>query len=186
METDKFSALPSATWRPKKASCWCCCSVAKSSSTLWSQGLQHARLFCPPLSPRVCSNSCPLTWWWYLIVHLILCHSRLLLPSVFPSISCCCCCFFFSNEPALHIRRGQSIGASASASVLPMSIQCWFPLGLTGWISLQSKGLSRVFSSTTVWKHQSFGVQSFCFLECEEMDIWGCTLLLSHVWEQVV
>ena len=84
--------------------------------------------------------------------HLILCCPLLLLPSVFPSIR------IFSNESVLHI-RWQSIGVSASSSVPPMNIQDWFPLGLTGWISLQSKGLSRVFSNTTVQKHQFFGAQ---------------------------
>ena len=85
------------------------------------------------------------------LCHLILCHP-LLLPSVFPSIR------VFSNELVLCI-RGQSIGVSASASVLPMNIQDWFPLWLAAWISLQSKGLSRVFSNTTVQKHQFFGAQ---------------------------
>ena len=84
--------------------------------------------------------------------HLILCHPLLLLPSIFPSIK------VFSTESVLHIRC-QSIGVSASPSVLPMNIQDWVPLGWTGWISLQSKGLSRVFSSTTVQKHQFFSVQ---------------------------
>ena len=84
--------------------------------------------------------------------HLILCHSLLLLASVFPSIR------VFSNESVLHI-RSQSIGASASASVLPVNIQDWFPLGLTGCISLQSKGFSRVFSNSIVQKHQFFGAQ---------------------------
>ena len=83
--------------------------------------------------------------------HLILCHP-LLLPSIFPSIR------VFFNESVLHNIFGQSIGASASASVLPMNIQDWFPLGLTSLILL-SKGLWRVFSSTTVWKHQFFGAQ---------------------------
>ena len=83
--------------------------------------------------------------------HLILCHP-LLPPSIFPSIR------IFSNELVLGIRV-QSIGVSASASVLPMNIQDWFPLGWTGWIALQSKGLSRVFSNTTVQKHQFFGTQ---------------------------
>ena len=70
----------------------------------------------------------------------------------------------FSNESALHTSDSQSIGASASASVLPVNIQGWFPLGLIGWISLLSKGLSRVFSATTVWKEQFFGAQpSFWF-----------------------
>ena len=84
--------------------------------------------------------------------HLILCHPLLLLPLIFPSIR------VFSKESVLHI-RWPSIGASASASVFPMNIQDWFPLGLTGLISLQPKGLSRVFSNTTVQKHQSFSAQ---------------------------
>ena len=84
--------------------------------------------------------------------HLILFHPLLLLPSIFPIIR------VFSNELALHIRC-QSIGASAS--VLPMNTQDWFPLELTGFISLKPKGLSRVFSSTTVQKHQFFSAQPF-------------------------
>ena len=84
--------------------------------------------------------------------HLILCRPLLLLPSIFPSIR------VFSSESALCI-SGQSTRTSASASVLSMNIQDWFPLGLTGLISLQSKGLSRVFSSTTVRKYQFFGAQ---------------------------
>ena len=84
--------------------------------------------------------------------HLILCHPLLLLPSIFPSIR------VFSNESVLLI-GGQSIRASVSASVLPMNIQDWFPLGFTGWFSLQSKGLARVFSNITVQKHQFFGTQ---------------------------
>ena len=84
--------------------------------------------------------------------HLILCHPFLLLLSIFPSIR------VFSNDSTLCIRC-QSIGASAPASVLPMNVQGWFPLGLIGFISLQSKGLSRVFSSTTVWKYQLFDAQ---------------------------
>ena len=83
--------------------------------------------------------------------HLILCHP-FLLPSIFPSIR------VFSNESVLHI-RWPNIGVSTSASVLPMNIQDLFPLGWTGWISLQSKGLSRVFSNTTVQKHQFFSTQ---------------------------
>ena len=83
--------------------------------------------------------------------HLIICHP-LLLPSIFLSIR------VFSNELALT-SGGQSIGVSASTSVLPMNIQDWFPLGLTGWISLESKGLSRVFSNTTVQKNKFFSTQ---------------------------
>ena len=86
--------------------------------------------------------------------HLILCCPFLLLPSIFPSIR------VFSNGSVLCIfTGGQSSGASASTSVPPMNIQDWFPLGWTGWISLQSKGLSRVFSNTTVQKHLFFGTQ---------------------------
>ena len=84
--------------------------------------------------------------------HLILRHPLLLLPSIFPSIR------VFSNEPALA-SCGQNIGVSASALVFPMNSQGWLPLGLTGLISLPSMGLSRVFSNTTVQKHQLFGTE---------------------------
>ena len=84
--------------------------------------------------------------------HLILCHLLLLLPPIPPSIK------VFSNESTLRM-RGQSIGVSALASVLPKNTQGWSPLEWTSWISLQSKGLSRVFSNTTVQKHQFFGAQ---------------------------
>ena len=107
------------------------CSVV--SSSLWPHGLQHARLPCPSPSPRVCSNSCPLRWW---------CHPPIL-SSVIPFSSCL---QFFSASRSflmsqLFTSGSQSIGASASASVLPMNIRGWFPLGLTDLISLQSKGL---------------------------------------------
>ena len=85
--------------------------------------------------------------------HLILCHPLLLLPSVFPSIR------VFFNESQLFTSCGHSIGTSASVSVLPMNIQGWFPLGLTSLISLLSRWLSKVFSRTTIWKHQFFGAQ---------------------------
>ena len=84
--------------------------------------------------------------------HLILCHPLLLLPTIPPSIR------VFSNESTLR-KGGQSIGVSASASVLPMNTEVWSPLGWTGWIPLQSKGLSRVFSNTTVQKHPFFSTQ---------------------------
>ena len=84
--------------------------------------------------------------------HFILYRPLLLLPSILPSIR------VFSNESVLRI-GGQSIGVSASASVLPMNIQDWFPLRWTGWISLQSKRFSRVFSNTTIQKHQFFSAQ---------------------------
>ena len=85
--------------------------------------------------------------------HLILCRPLLLLPSIFPNIR------VFSNESALRISIGQSIGVSVLTSVPPKNTQDWSPLGWTGWISLQSKGLSRVFSNTTVQKHQFFCAQ---------------------------
>ena len=119
------------------------------SNSLQPYGLQLARLPCPSPTPGVHSDSCPLHRWCH--PNIILCHPLLVLPSIFPSIK------VFSNESVLHI-RWPSIGVSASASVLPMNIQDWFPLGWTGWI-LQSKGLTRVFSNTTVQKHQFFGAQ---------------------------
>ena len=133
------------------------------SNSLWPHGLQHTRLPCPLLSPWVCSNSCPFSQWCYLN-HLIFCLSLLLLRAVFPNIS------VFSKELALHI-SGQSIGASASASVLSMNIQDWFSLGLTGLISLHSKWLSRVFSNTTVRYHQCFSTQT-CLWSNSHIHTW--------------
>ena len=113
-------------------------------------GLQHTRLPCPSPSPGAFSNSCPLSQW---------CHSTIL-SSVIPFAPC------LQSLPAsgsflmsqLFASGGQNIGASASASVLLMNIQDWFLLELTGLVSLQSKGFSRVFSNTTVQKHQFFSV----------------------------
>ena len=118
---------------------------------LWPHGLQHSRFPCFPLSSGVCSNSCPLSWWCYLTIS----------SSVSP-FSFCLQSFPASGSfpvSQLFASGGQSIGASASASVLSVNIQGWFPLELTGFISLQSKGLSRVFSSTTTQKHRFFGTQ---------------------------
>ena len=106
--------------------------------------LQHARLLTPPLSPKVCSNSCPLSRWCYLTISSSVISFSFNLQS-FPASGS----FQMSQ---LCTSGGQIIGASALASVLPMNIQDWFPLGLTGLISLLSKGLSRVFSSTSVFK----------------------------------
>ena len=131
--------------------CCCCCSVAVTSDSLRARGPQHtSRLPCAPLSPGVCLDSCPLKSVMP-TSHLILC-CPLLLPSVFPSIRS----FLVSQ---LFASGGHSVGASASASVLPVNIHCWFPLGLTVLISLQCKGLSRVFSSTSIQRHQFFGAQ---------------------------
>ena len=119
------------------------------SDSLWPHEWQHARLPCLSLSPGVCSDSCPLSRWFHLTISSSV-SSFSSCPQSFPASKSFC------SESALHIRC-QSIEASASASVLPMNIHCWFPLGLTSFISLLSKGLSRVFSNTTVWKHQFFG-----------------------------
>jgi len=121
------------------------------SDTLRPHGLQHARLPCPSPIPRAYSNSCPSSQW---------CHPTIS-SSVIPFSSCLQSCPASGSFPVsqLFTSGGQSIAVSASASVLPMSIQGWFPLGLTGSISLQSNGLSRVFSKTTVQKHQFFGAQ---------------------------
>ena len=129
----------------------CCFSVTKLHPTFQPHGLQHARIPCPSLSPGVCLSLCPLSWWCYLTIS----------SSVTPFVFC------LQSFPAsgsfpmswLFKSGGQSIRASASASVLPVIIQGWLPLGVTGLISLLSKGVSTVFSSTTVQKHQFFGTQ---------------------------
>ena len=119
------------------------------SNSLQAYGLQHARLPCPSLSPRVCSNLCPLSQWCYLTISFSAILFSFCLQS-FPASGS-----FPMNW--LFVSGGQNI--RASASVLPMNIQGWFLLGLTGLISLLSKGLSGVFSSTTIQKHQFFGAQ---------------------------
>ena len=118
------------------------------SNSLRPHGLQHARLTCPSLCPGVCSYSCRLSRW----CHLILCHPLLFLPSVFPASGSFPMCWLFTSG-------GQSFGTSVSTSVLPMNIQGWLPLELIGLITLLSKGLLRVLSSTTVQKHQFFGTE---------------------------
>ena len=134
------------------------CSVQFSRSVmsdpLQSHRVQHIRLPCPSLTPRNYSNSCPLSRW---------CHPTISSSVVPPSGSFKMSQFFASG--------GHSIGASASTSVLPMNIQDWFPLGLNVWISLQSKGLSRVFSNTTVQKHQFFSTQ---------LSLWSNSYI--HTW----
>ena len=134
--------LWSKSWRPGES-----CSVV--SDSLRPHGRQHARLPCPSLSPRVCSNSCPLSQWCYPTISSSVTPFSSLLQSFPASGSFPVSQFFHSGV--------QRIGASASASVLPMNIQNWFPLGWTSLISLLSKGLARVFSSTTVQKRQ-FGL----------------------------
>ena len=132
----------------------CLISSVQSLSRVYLRphGMQHARPPCPSPTPRVpklmsIESVMPSN-------HLILCHPLLLLPSIFPTSRC----FQMSQ---LCVSGGQSIGVSASTSVLPMNTQDWSPLGWTGWISLQFKGLSRVFSNTTVQKHQFFSAQLY-------------------------
>ena len=126
-------------------------SQSVMSDSLRPQGLQHARLPCLSPTPEACSNSCPSSQW---------CHPAIS-SSVFPFSSCSQSLPASGSFPMsqLFTWGGQSIGVSASASVLRMNTQGWSPLGWTGWISLQSKGLSRVFSNTRVQKHQFFGAQ---------------------------
>ena len=133
--------------------------------TLRPHGLQHTRPPCPSQMPGAYSDSCLLSQW---------CHPTIS-SSVIPFSSC------LQSFPAsgsfpmnqFFTSGGQSIGVSTSASVLPMNIQDWFPLGWTGWISLQSKGLSRVFSNTTVQKHQFFSAQ---------LSLWSNSHI--HTWLQ--
>ena len=112
-------------------------------------GLQHARPPCPLPTPGACSNSHPLSWW---------CHPTIS-SSAIPSSTCLQSFPASASFPMSQFFASGDQNIEASASVLLMNIQDWFPLGLTGWISLQSKGLSRVFSNTTVQKHQFFGAQ---------------------------
>ena len=131
-----------------------CCSVTQSCLTLRPHGLQHTRLPCLSPSPGVCSNSCPLNWWCDPTISSSFIPFHLFCLQSFPaSESFPMSCLFASG--------GQSIGASALTSVLPMNIQEWSPLGWTGWISLQSKGLARVFPNTAVQKHQFFSAQLY-------------------------
>ena len=126
-------------------------SCSAMSDSFQPHGLQHTRLPCPLPAPRACSNSCPSSWWWHPTISssVIPFSSHL---QTFPASGSFPMNQFFPSGC-------ESIGASASASVLPINIQDWSPLGWTGWISLQSKGLSRVFSNTTVQKHQFFRAQ---------------------------
>ena len=121
------------------------------STSLWPDGLQHTRLPCPSPAPGAFSNSCQSRQWCHPTISfsVVLFSSRL---QSFPASGSFQMNHFFASG-------GHSIGVSASASVLPMSIQDWCPLGWTGWISLLSKELSRVFPNTTVQKHQFFHAQ---------------------------
>ena len=136
------------------------------SDSFWLHGLQHARHPCPSLFSKVCSNSCPMSRWCHptissSVVPFSFCLQSFLASGSFPT------CWLFASG-------GKNIGASAWASVLPMNIQGWFPWGLTGLISLLTKGLSRVFSNTTVQRHQFFSTQSILLSRCHM-----CTWLLE-------
>ena len=138
------------------------CSVGCNS--LWPHELQHARPSCPSPTPRVYPNSCPLSWW---------CH-----PTISSSVVPFSCPQSFPAPGSFQMSQlfasgGQSIGVSTS--VLPMNIQDWFPLGWTGWISLLSKGLSRIFSNTAVQKHQFFSTQ---------LCLWSNTHIRTRLLEK--
>jgi len=126
-------------------------SIAQSCPTLRPHESQHTRPPCPSPTPGIHPNSCALSQW---------CHPTIS-SSVIPFSSCPQSLLASESFPMsqLFTWGGQSTGVSASASVLPMNTQDWSPLGWTGWISLQSKGLTRVFSNTTVQKHQFFSTQ---------------------------
>ena len=135
------------------------------SDSLRPHGLQHARLPCPSPTPGIYWNSCSLSWWSHPTISSSVVPFSSCLQSFPASVSFLVSQFFISGD--------QNIGTSASAPVLPMNIQGWLPLGLTGLISLLSKGLSRVFSNTTVQKHQSFGIQLFYRLTLTSIhDYW--------------
>ena len=132
-----------------------CCSITQllfnNSNSLWPHELQYAGPSCPSPTPWVYPNSCPLSWW---------CHPTIS-SSIIPFSSCPQSFPASGSFPMsqLFASGGQTIEVSTSSSVLPMNTQDWSPLGWTGWISLQAKGLSRVFSNTTVQKHQFFWMQ---------------------------
>ena len=133
------------------------------SDSFRPHGLQHTRLPCPSPTPWACSKSCLSSWW---------CHP-VILSSILPYSSCLLSFAASGSFPMSQFFASgcQSIGASPSASVLPMNIQVWFPLKLTGFIPMQSKGLSRVFFNATVQKHDFFGAQ---------LSLW-CTSHI-HTW----
>ena len=127
---------------------------------------KHARLPCPSPTPKACSNSCPSSWW---------CH-----PTISSTVIPLSCLQSFPASESfqrsqLFTSGSQSIGVSASTSVLPMNIQKWFPLGWAGWISLQSKGPSRVLSNTTVQKHQFFSTQ---------LSLWSSSHIYTWLLEK--
>ena len=155
------------------------CSVM--SDFLLPHGMQHARPPCPSPPLRACSNSRPSSRWCYPTIS----------SSVVPFTSCL---QFFPASGSFPVSQffasgGQSIGASASTSVLPVNIQDWFPLGLTGLISLLSKGISRVFSNPTVQKHQFFSTQLSLWSN-SHIHTWplekNCTDYMDLYWQSNV
>ena len=149
------------------------------SNSLQPHGLQHTSLACPSSAPEPCSNSCPSSRW---------CHPTIS-SSVVPFSSCLQSspasgfCFFFPMSQ-FFASGSQIIGASVSASVLPMNSQDWFPLGLTGLISLQSKGLSRVFSNTTSSKVSIFWLSAFFMAQLSHpyMTTWKTKALTRQTF----
>ena len=133
------------------------------SNSLWPHGLQHARLLCPSPTPGAYSNSCPSHRWFHPTISSSVVPFSSHLQS-FPTSGSFPISRLFASD-------GQSIGASALTSLLPMNIQDWFPLGLTGWISLLPKGLSRVFFNTTVQKNQFFSTK---------LSLWSNSHI--HTW----
>ena len=144
LQADSLSAQPAG--KPKNTGVSQFSSVSVVSNSLRPHELQHTRPPCPSQTPGVYSNSCPSSWWRHPAIS----------SSVTPFASCHQGLFQWVNS--LH-EVAKVLEVSASASVLPINTQDWSPLGWTGWISLQSKGLSRIFSNTTVQKHQFFCTQ---------------------------
>ena len=142
--------LPFISWHPSSFQPGQVSRLVMSHS-LWPHGLQLIRLPCWSPTPRACSNACPLSWW---------CHPTIS-SSVVPFSSCLQSCSASGSFPMSQFfaSGGQSTGVSASTSVLPMNAQDWSPLGWTGWISLQSKGLSRVFSKSISFSALSLMIQ---------------------------
>ena len=183
--SERYASFPLPTLGPswcQPLMAYCCCSVAKSCPTLCDPMDAACQV---PLSFTVSQSgpvSCPLSWWCYLTIS-----------SSATSFSFCLQSFWASGSFSmswLFASDGPSTGTLASASVLPMNIQDWFPLGLTGLISLLSKGLSRVFSSTTIGKHQFFGSQSLWWSSShihtwvlEKPLLWLCGLLSVKWWQ---
>ena len=141
------------------------------SDSLQPHELQHTRLPSPSLSPWICSNSCPLSWWCHPIISFSVSPLFFCFQS-FPTSESCPMSWLFTSG-------GQSIGASTLASVLPINIQSWFPLGLTDLISFLSKGLSKVFTSTTIQKHQFFRAQPSLWPNSHPYMTTGKTIALT-------